>query len=207
LKREKIVPIILAAGRAEGLGFPQAVGRFGRRTAIQIAVNNCARLGRAVVVLGDEAERVRRAVPRGTRVVVNRRWRAGQLSSLLAGLRLVPRSAALLVYPVDHPMIGRRVIDRLARAFAERRADEKIVMPRRGKRAGHPVIFSAELRSELEKAKTAREVSYRDSSRVRFVAVKTKAVWEDFDSPASYRRLARIFKTERSGRRVGGQRK
>jgi hypothetical protein len=69
------------------------------------------------------------------------------------------------------------------------------------------VIFSAELRSELEKAKTAREVSYRDSSRVRFVAVKTKAVWEDFDSPASYRRLARIFKTERSGRRVGGQRK
>jgi CTP:molybdopterin cytidylyltransferase MocA len=134
-------------------------------------------------------------VPRGTRVVVNRRWRSGQLSSLLAGLRLVPRDAAFLVYPVDHPLIGRRTIDRLARAFAERRADEKIVMPRRGKRAGHPVIFSAELRSELEKAKTAREVSYRDSARVRFVDLETKAIWEDFDSPASYRRVAKRFKT------------
>jgi molybdenum cofactor cytidylyltransferase len=195
LKKERIVPIILAAGRAERLGFPQALGEFGGRTAIEIAVDTCARLGRPIVVLGDAAERVRRVVPRGTRVVVNRRWRSGQLSSLLAGLRLVPRDAAFLVYPVDHPLIGRRTIDRLARAFAERRADEKIVMPRRGKRAGHPVIFSAELRSELEKAKTAREVSYRDSARVRFVDLETKAIWEDFDSPASYRRVAKRFKT------------
>ncbi len=193
MKREKIVPIILAAGRAEGLGFPQALGRFGRRTAIQIAVDNCAGLSRPIVVLGDEAERILPSVPRRARVVVNRRWRAGQLSSLLAGLRLVARDAAFLIYPVDHPRIGRRLVDRLARDYALRDPGEKIVMPRRGKRAGHPVIFAPELRGEIEAAKSAREVSYRDPSRIRFVAVRTAAIWEDFDSPESYRRLRRAM--------------
>jgi CTP:molybdopterin cytidylyltransferase MocA len=191
VKREKIVPIILAAGRAERLGFPQALGEFGRRTAIQIAVGNCAGLERSIVVLGDEAERVRPAVPRRARVVVNRRWRWGQLSSLLAGPRLVARDSAFLVYPVDHPRIGRGLVDRLARAYALRDPGEKIVMPRRGTRAGHPVIFAPELRREIEKAKSAREVSYRDPSRIRFVAVRTAAIWQDFDSPESYRRLRR----------------
>jgi CTP:molybdopterin cytidylyltransferase MocA len=197
LRKERIVPIILAAGRAEKLGFPQALAKFGRKTAIQIAVENCAGLGRPIVVLGDAPERVRRAAPRQARIVVNRRWRTGQISSLVAGLRLVPRGSAVLIYPVDHPRIGRRLIDRLARAYGARRTEEQIVMPRRGKRAGHPVIFAPELRRELEKAKTAREVSYRDTSRIRFVAVKTKAIWEDFDSPAGYRRLAKLFRTQR----------
>jgi CTP:molybdopterin cytidylyltransferase MocA len=192
LKREKIVPIILAAGRAERLGTPQALAKFGRRTAIEIAVANCAGLARPIVVLGDEAGRIRRAVPRRARVMVNRRWRAGQIGSLLAGLRLVPRDAAFLIYPVDHPRIGRRLIDRLARAYATREPKEKIVMPRRGKRAGHPVILAPDLRREIEAAKSAREVSYRDPSRIRFVAVRTAAIWQDFDSPESYRRLAKL---------------
>ena len=164
---------------------------MGRRTAVEIAVADCGGLARPIVVLGDEAERIRRAVPRRARVVVNRRWRSGQIGSLLAGLRMVPRDAAFLVYPVDHPRIGRRLIERLAGAYAARRHGEQIVMPRRGKRAGHPVIFAPQLRREIEAAQSAREVSYRDPSRIRFVAVRTAGIWQDFDSPESYRRLRR----------------
>lgn len=187
----RIVPIILAAGGPGRLGFPKPLARFGRRTAVEIAVENCHRLARPVVVLGADAARVRPAVPRGARIVVNRRWRAGQLVSLLAGLGCVPRSAAFLLYPVDHPRLSSRLIDRLARAYASRKPGELIVIPRRGKRPGHPVIFAPELRRELERAASAREVTYRDKARIRFVPVRTPAIWQDFDTPAAYRRLAR----------------
>lgn len=198
MKRNKIACVILAAGGADKLGFPKALAQFGRRTAIEIAVKNCAGLGRPIVVLGDQAERVRPQVPKSAQVVVNRRWRSGQIGSLLAGLRLVSRDSAFLIYPVDHPRIERQLIDQLVRAYFSRRPEEQIVMPRRNKRAGHPVIFAPELRSEMQKAKSAREVSYRDHSRLRFVTVKTKGIWEDFDSLSSYRRLAKCFKTPRS---------
>ncbi|HEV2387874.1 MAG TPA: NTP transferase domain-containing protein [Candidatus Acidoferrales bacterium] len=187
----QIVPIILAAGRSARLGFPKPLARFGRRTAVEIAVQNCRFLAPPVVVLGAEAARVRPAVPRVARVVVNHRWRAGQLASLLAGLKFVPRRAAFLIYPVDYPRLDRRLIERLARAYAARKPGEGIVMPRSGKRPGHPVIFAPELRPELHRARTAREVAYRDPARIRFVPVRTTTIWDDFDSPASYRRLAR----------------
>jgi CTP:molybdopterin cytidylyltransferase MocA len=194
----KIVPIILAAGSAERLGFPQALARFGRRTALEIAVANCRGLARPIVVLGDRAEEIRKTAPRGVRVVVNRRWREGMLGSLLAALRHVPANAAFLIYPVDHPGIGRRLVERLSRAFAARKPGELIVMPRRGKRSGHPVIFGPELRRELHAARTAREVSYRDAARVRYVPVRSGAIFEDFDSPASYRRLMKKWRTASS---------
>jgi CTP:molybdopterin cytidylyltransferase MocA len=129
-------------------------------------------------------------VPHGARVAINRDWRAGQLGSLLAGLALVPRRAPFLIYPVDQPRLSSRLIGRLARAYAARKPGELIVMPRRGKRPGHPVIFAPELRRELEGAASAREVAYRDAARIRFVPVRTAAICQDFDTPAGYRRLA-----------------
>lgn len=191
MKTTQIVPIILAAGCAGRLGFPQALAQFGQKTALEIALENCAGLSKPIVVLGAAAEQILPSVPPHVQVVVNRKWRAGQLGSLLAALKRVPHDVAVLLYPVDHPLLDRRLIDRLVRAYASRRAGELIVMPRCGKRPGHPVIFAPQLRRELEVAKTAREVTYQDPQRVCFVSVKTKSIWEDFNSPASYRQLAK----------------
>lgn len=192
----KIVPIVLAAGDSGRLTLPKPLARFGARTALEIAVENCRALpARPVVVLGHRAAEIRPFVPPSALIVVNRRWRAGMLGSILAGLRKVPRGAPFLIYPVDHPLIRKQLVLRLARAFAGRRPGQFIVMPRRGKRPGHPVIFAPDLRQELRRARTAREIGYRDSTRVLFLPVRSPAIFEDFDSPESYRRLAARFRS------------
>jgi len=55
---------------------------FGGKTALAIAIENCAWLERPLVVLGCDAERVCRAVPHAAQVVLNRGWRRGQITSL-----------------------------------------------------------------------------------------------------------------------------
>jgi CTP:molybdopterin cytidylyltransferase MocA len=175
------------------LGFPKALARFGERSALEIALENCAGLATPVVVLGHQATRVHAAVPRKARVVVHRGWRSGQLSSLRAGLRRMRPGSPFLLYPVDYPLLTPSVIRRLVAAFRRRSARHMIIVPAFRSRAGHPVIFSPAVRAELIRARTAREVVKKDAGRVKFVPVGTAAIEQDFDTPASYRRCLRGY--------------
>ncbi|MHB8499865.1 MAG: nucleotidyltransferase family protein [Candidatus Acidiferrales bacterium] len=192
-ERAQIVPIILAAGSSKNLGVPKALARFGKNTALLIAIDNCLWLERPIVVLGCDAARVRPAVPRTAIMVVNRRWREGQLSSLLCAMKHVPRSAAVLVYPVDQPLVKKRTVKQLVREFRKRESPEEIVMPRHKRQFGHPIILSAALRNELLRATTAREVVYRVPGRIRTFEARTSAIYEDFDTPKTYLKCLRRF--------------
>jgi CTP:molybdopterin cytidylyltransferase MocA len=204
---EKIVPIVLAAGPSRHLPFTKALARFGTKTALDIAVENCRGFEQPIVVLGSGAAQIRHAIPAGVRVVVNRRWRTGQLSSLLAALQLVPRGAAFLVFPVDHPLLTSAIVRRLSRAFVRRNAEQMIFLPICRGRVGHPAIFAPEIRGELRRAQTAREVVYRDPRRVKFVKVISPGTWLDFDDAASYRRCLREYARRSVGRKRRGEAK
>lgn len=195
-RREKIVPIVLAAGRSKRLPFLKPLAVFGGKTAIAIAVDNCEGLERPLVVLGCDAQRVRRAVPRVARVVMNPDWRRGQLSSLRRALQRIPADAAFLIYPVDHPLLERKTIQQLVKAFRIRSKSQEIVVPRHGRLYGHPAIVAGSLRRELFRSKTARELIYRVPERVRAIDLHTPAIFEDFDDPASYRRCLRKFNSQ-----------
>ena len=196
-KRENIFLIILAAGPSHHLPFPKPLAMFGGKTALAIAMENCAELRRPLVVLGCDAERVRRAVPRPAQVVWNRGWRRGQISSLRRALKQIPVDAAFLIYPVDHPLLKRKTIQQFVRAFRTREESQEIVIPRHGSLYGHPAIVSGKLRREFFKSKTARDVIYRLPSRVRVIEVQTRAIFTDFDTPESYRLCLRKFRTRK----------
>jgi CTP:molybdopterin cytidylyltransferase MocA len=185
-KREKIIPIILAAGSSQALPFPKGLAPFGRKTALEIAVENCSFLGRSLVVLGSDAKRILPSVPKASQVVLNRRWREGQLSSLQTALNSVEPDAAFLIYPVDHALITQNTVERLVRAFRARSAPQEILMPRHKAAYGHPVIVSAAVRPEFFTAQTAREVIYRVPGRIRVLNVRTSSIFEDFNTVKSY---------------------
>jgi CTP:molybdopterin cytidylyltransferase MocA len=200
-KREKIIPIILAAGSSHALPFPKALARFGQQTALEIAVENCSFLGRSLVVLGSDAKRILPAVPKSAEVVINRRWREGQVSSLQAALRSLDRDAAFLIYPVDIALLRQNTVEQLVRAFGARSASQEIVMPRHKGAYGHPVIISAAVRPELFEAPTAREVIYRVPKRIRVVNVRTSSIVEDFNTMESYEECLRKFSAVRGNKR------
>lgn len=186
--REEVIPIVLAAGASSNLPFPKALARFGRKTALQIAISNCQLLGTPVVVLGCYARLIRQRIPKSVRLITNRHWRNGQLSSLQAALKKIPRDAAFMIYPVDHPLIRPATIRQLVRAFRTRSASQEIVMPRHTSAYGHPVIVSAALRLEFFAAPTARDVIYRHLDRLRILEVRTSSIFQDFNSQETYNR-------------------
>ena len=193
-KREKIIPIILAAGSSKTLPFPKALALFGKKTALDIAVENCSFYSKVVVVLGADAQRILPAVPKSTVVVINHKWREGQLSSLQAALKSIEPDAAFLLYPVDHALITRNTVEQLVRTFRARSASQEIVMPRHKDTDGHPVIVGAAVRPEFFEASTAREVIYRAPERIRVSNVRTNSILEDFDTMESYEECLRKFK-------------
>ncbi len=190
---DKIVPIILAAGRSNRLPVPKALAEFGGKTALVIAVENCEGLETPLIVLGCHATRVRPAVPAEARAILNREWRKGQLRSLQCALRRVPKKWAFLIYPVDQPVLQKATIQKLVRAFRTRKSSQQIVMPRHKRIDGHPVIISSAVRKEFFQAETAREVVYRRPERIRTIEVDTPAVYEDFNSPETYRLCLRKY--------------
>jgi CTP:molybdopterin cytidylyltransferase MocA len=200
-KREKIIPIILAAGSSRALPFPKALARFGQQAALEIAVENCSFLGRSLVVLGSDAKRILPAVPKSVEVVINRRWREGQLSSLQAALKRIDRDAAFLIYPVDLALLRQNTVEQLVRAFRARSASKEIVMPRHKGAYGHPVIISAAVRPEFFEAPTAREVIYRLPERNRVLNLHTSSIVEDFNTMESYEECLRKFSAQNTRRK------
>jgi CTP:molybdopterin cytidylyltransferase MocA len=197
-KPEKIIPIILAAGSSPALPFPKALAPFGRKTALQIAVQNCSFLGQSLVVLGSDAERILPAAPKSAQTVINHKWREGQLSSLQTALQNIAADDAFMIYPVDHVLLKRNTVEQLVRAFRNRSMSQEIVMPRRKGAYGHPVIVSAAVRPEFFNARTAREVIYQVPKRIRVLNVRTTSIFDDFSTPESYEACRQKFQRTKS---------
>jgi len=197
---EQIVPLILAAGPRGSLPFPKALAPIGDLTALEHAEAVClAAPGFAppVVVLGSEAETILSRWKPAKEVVVirNPSWRSGQISSLRAGLRRVPRRAPFLIYPVDYPLISAGLLARLRWAYVHRFPGETIVAPALGGRDGHPILVAPDLRGEFLRARTARDVVHRPDrpERILRVRVRDAAIFRDFDSPSTYRLCLRLL--------------
>jgi CTP:molybdopterin cytidylyltransferase MocA len=151
-----------------------------------------------VVVLGSDVDAILGAwrPPKGVVAVHNPRWRTGQLASLRAGLRRVPRNAAFLIYPVDYPLLFPGLLARLRWAYIHRAPHQRIVVPTLGNRDGHPVLVAPELRAEFARAKTARDVVHHPAKQGRLLSVPVRdpAIFRDFDSSSTYRLCARLLR-------------
>ena len=201
-----IVAVVLAAGAGSRIGTNKALLRLGRVTFLDRIVRTARRAGvaRIVVVVGHQADEVKRAAPSGAYVVIleNPRPERGQLSSLQIALATLADARAILAWPVDHPLVTPTTVERLLRVSAEEPA--KIIVPCYGGRGGHPTLFPRgvfEHLLALSPDQGARELFASDPERRLRLAVNDPGVRADIDTPADYERWCAINIAPPVGRR------
>lgn len=136
---------VLAAGEGRRAGGPKAMLPIGARSFLAHACDLLARPGVdfVIAVIGHEAERVRRdsGLSGAVTVVSNERYREGMLTSIWSALDEAERQGAdaLLVHPVDHPLVAPGTVDRVVAALQDGAA---IAVPSWDGRRGHPGGFA-----------------------------------------------------------------
>ena len=152
-----------------------------------------------VIVLGHEMDAVLRSFAESglpARFVENADYASGQLSSLVAGLRVVDRPGvvATLVTLVDIPFVSvatvRAVVERYQRTHAP------IVRPTRGGRHGHPMLVDRALFDDLRHAdpnEGAKRVVRAHATAEGDVEVDDEGAFADIDTPEDYSRALSIF--------------
>lgn len=188
-----LAAIILCAGESRRMGRPKALLACQGTTFLGnlLRVTAHPAIGMRRVVLGAAADEIQRAARLAPEVVViNQDWQRGQLSSLHAAMRSLPKEGTdgILVCPVDHPLISAQLVDKLVKAF---RAQKKpIVMPTWQGHRGHPVIFASQLYPELLSAPAevgARAVVWAHQADVYELPTEEQGVIQNLDDPETLR--------------------
>jgi molybdenum cofactor cytidylyltransferase len=195
----RMIPaIVLAAGKSSRMGRSKAaLALSGGDTFITRIVRTFkeASVEDVVVVVGHDAKSVVDAFAASdleARFVENPDYEQGQLSSLVAGLRVVDRPGvvAALVTLVDVPLVGvatiRAVVDRYQATHAP------VVRPVRGTQHGHPVLIDRSLFEALRRADPsagAKNVIRAHASAAGDVPVDDDGAFADADTPEQYERM------------------
>jgi molybdenum cofactor cytidylyltransferase len=187
---------ILAAGESRRMGEPKALVSVQGLTFVEhlFAATRHPHVGITRVVLGAHAAEITVKLKFDpAMIVVNPDWPSGQLSSVHAAIRSLPAHATdgIILCPVDHPLVSRRLISELIAQFDSSR--KAITLPiYRGKR-GHPVIFRATLYDELLAASSevgARQVVWAHSREIHEVPTEEEGVVLNLNDPEALKKAA-----------------
>jgi CTP:molybdopterin cytidylyltransferase MocA len=146
-----LAAVILSGGASRRMGSPKALVSYQGRSFLEhlLSVTNHPAIGVRRVVLGPDAEAISKGFALAPEeMVINHDWEHGQLSSIQAALRSLPRDTeGILLCPVDHPLVSVSLVSGLIETFLATRAP--VVVPVYDGRRGHPVIFSSAVYEEL----------------------------------------------------------
>ena len=211
-----IPAIVLAAGKSSRMGRlkanlpvsqarpedPESPGNPGSNdTFLTLVVRTLldAGIDDVVIVLGHEMDAVLRNFAESglpARFVENADYATGQLSSLVAGLRVVDRPGvvAALVTLVDIPFVSAATVRAVIERYQRTRAP--IVRPTRGGRHGHPMLVDRALFDELrhaDQAAGAKAVVRAHTTADGDVEVDDEGAFADIDTPEEYTRALSVF--------------
>ena len=191
--------IVLAAGSSRRMGSPKALLKLNDKTFLQHVVDvlHSARIINVVIVLGSEAENIRKSLSWFTgKIVVNEDWQKGQLSSIIAGINSLDidkseseKVHGVMICPVDHPLISQSILVDLLQGFWISKKD--IIVPTFNGKRGHPVIFSREIFEELRTMPYeigARAMLHKHPEKILEVPVNDEGILINIDTIEDYRK-------------------
>jgi CTP:molybdopterin cytidylyltransferase MocA len=190
----RILAVVLAGGRGARMGGPKALLRLGARSFLAHGAELLRRPGVSgvVAVVGHEGERVAQeaGLPAGVHIAHNARYSEGMLTSVWCGLDAAEAlgAEAVLLHPVDHPLVAVETIDRVVRALQD---GATIALPSHEGRRGHPGGFSRDAWPALRAAALtagARVVLQQHPDWIVHVPGDPGCL-AGIDTPDDYRRL------------------
>jgi len=191
--------LLLAAGESARMEWPKALLPWQGGILLEFQVEQLLAGGmrRIILVVGHEAEAIRRAAPSlpRTTVVLNQDYATGKASSVRAGMEAIPADAdAVLVLSVDQPRPA-ALIQRVRQAHQA--ASALITVPAFGGRHGHPTIFARPLFSEMrdvtEETRGLRAVRHRHRAETHVVETPTAIPLLDINTPEEYQAALASF--------------
>jgi molybdenum cofactor cytidylyltransferase len=197
-RQPRIAALVLAAGRSSRMapankllveidGAPMVVRAVDAALASQASP--------VVVVLGNDAGRVRAALTgRDVTIVENRDFAAGLSTSLRSGLGALPDGLdGVVVMLGDMPRVSAAHVDRLIAAFNPLEGRSICVPTHRAKR-GNPVLWASRYLAEMRALagdQGARSLLGAHAEQVCEVEMADDGVLLDIDTPASLAALGR----------------
>ncbi len=185
--------LLLSGGASSRFaGYPKALVSTGNRSGIRRMAEITLDLGfdPVVVVVGPHHHPIQDALRGvGVQLVDSEEWYEGRTASVQAGLRALPPAHDVLLWPVDHPFVAARTVERLA---AARDSDELGLwfIPSYQGASGHPVLWKERVRAdvlELRPDAPIRALIPELGPQVRHVTVDDPGILANIDTPDRYR--------------------
>ncbi len=187
---ERIVAILLAAGRSRRMGAFKPLLPFGPRTMIEACLENLHEAGvrKAVVVVGHRAAEVRAKLKDWpVSFAYNPDPSSAMSASIACGVAMIREADAVMVALADQPAIPASVVRALLDEWARSRA--KLLVPEWQGRRGHPVLVDFSLREELlrlDEDRGLRALLDRRQEELRSIPVESPYVVRDVDTWEEY---------------------
>lgn len=188
-----IMTVVLAAGASSRMGTPKALLEFEGATYVtritQVA-KAAGTAGVSVVVGPPDGDKIKAKLPPGAGPVWNPDPSRGMLSSVQWAINsaLPSKTTAILVWPVDHPLVKQETVRRILDA-----APGKISIPRYHGKGGHPVRIPRALFGAitgLDPEKGLHGLFEAHAAQVAYVDVDDAGTVEDIDTPADAKAAA-----------------
>ena len=201
-----ISAVILAAGESKRMGkqnkllLPVA----GEALLVKLIKSVCdSDVGQVIVVIGHEAEKIRRKLNNfPLSFVYNPNFSEGMTTSIKSGVKEVsPDCDGYMICLADMPFINTSEINKLIHAYAQNRIKEKrlIVIPVYQGHRGNPVLFSTEFREDILEHKMeygCKGVIMKNFESVKEIEMDDDSMLLDVDTLEDYQRAAEAFVTE-----------
>ena len=201
-----ISAVILAAGESRRMGKQNKlllpVG--GEALLVKLVASVCASdVGQVLVVIGHEAEKIRRELNElPLDFVYNPNFREGMTTSIKYGVKVVSHECdGLLICLGDMPFINTSEINKLIHAYFKNRIKGKglIVVPVFKRQRGNPVLFSIEFQNDIlehKKESGCKEVIMKNSDSVMEIEMDDEKMLLDVDTMEDYQSVSDLFVTE-----------
>lgn len=189
--------VILAAGESTRMGSPKALLKIKDKTFLEHIIQTIHDAGivRKIVILGHGAETIIQSIDSEriqkdfkVKFLINEDYKRGQLSSIQTAIKSLSKDAeAIMVFPVDRPLISSKLLNQLVLTFNETKSP--VVLPIHNVQRGHPVIFSVKVFDELLRAPYdvgARAVVWAHHNEVKEVPTEEAGILINVDTPEMF---------------------